>query len=111
MMEASPTNPFPSPTARLALYAPALLMLMLSLPAYSAEPARPADAFVDSMGTNVHTSFGGPYLDGQGLIDAVNYLGFRYVRDIPTSPNRLNALLAGTGAKVCVISQYYWFDS
>jgi hypothetical protein len=73
------------------------------------ERARPADGFVDSMGTNIHTAFGGNYVTNpQGVANVLNDIGIRYVRDIPTTPDRLNALTAATGVKVCVIGQYYW---
>jgi hypothetical protein len=73
------------------------------------ERARLADGFVDSMGTNIHTAFGGNFVTNpQGVADVLNDIGIRYVRDIPTTPDRLNALTAATGVKVCVISQYYW---
>ena len=62
------------------------------------------------MGTNIHAAFGGNFITNpQGVADVINDIGFRYVRDIPTTPDRLNALTAATGVKVCVISQYYWF--
>jgi hypothetical protein len=76
------------------------------------EPARPADGFVDSMGTNIHSAFGGNFVTNpQGVANLLKDIGFRYVRDVPTTPDRLNALTAATGVKVCVISQYYWFGT
>lgn len=78
-------------------------------PARAAEQARAADSFVDSMGINIHAAFPGNSSDRNwnGVIDAVGDLGFRYVRDIPTDPGRLNQLSAATGAKVDVIFQYW----
>jgi hypothetical protein len=89
--------------------ASALVAAATACRAGTAEQARPADGFVDSMGTNIHTAFGGNFISNpQGVANVLNDIGIRYVRDIPTTPNRLNALTAATGVKVCVISQYYW---
>jgi hypothetical protein len=64
------------------------------------------------MGVNIHSAFGGNFITNpQGVANVLNDIGFRYVRDIPTTPDRLNALTAATGVKVCVITQYYYFDS
>lgn len=74
------------------------------------ELARPSDSFVDSMGVNTHAAF--PFVasraDWNRAAAAVGDIGFRYVRDIPDDPVRLNALTAMTGAKVCVIVQSGW---
>jgi hypothetical protein len=79
--------------------------------ARAAEQARPADAFVDSMGINIHAAF--PWSsyaqNWDGVIDAVGDIGFRHVRDIPYNPGNLNALSAATGAQVTVIYQH-WID-
>jgi hypothetical protein len=74
-----------------------------------AETARPADGFVDSMGTNIHSAFGGNFISNpQGVANVLNDIGIRYVRDVPSTPDRLNALTAATHVKVCVIGQYFW---
>ncbi|MDB5324087.1 MAG: hypothetical protein JWN40_5718 [Phycisphaerales bacterium] len=64
------------------------------------------------MGTNIHSAFGGNFTSNpQGVANVLKDIGFRYVRDVPTTPDRLNALTAATGVKVCAISQYYWYGS
>ena len=85
---------------------------LLYVSAGAQEVARSADGFVDTMGVNIHSAFGGNFITNpQGVASVLNDIGFRYVRDIPTTPDRLNALTAATGVKVCVITQYYWYDS
>jgi hypothetical protein len=88
-------------------------LALLTLGAGAAEVARTADGFVDSMGTNIHSAFGGAFITNpQGVADAFNDIGFRYARDIPTTPDRLNALTeAAPNLKLCIISQYLWFGT
>jgi hypothetical protein len=88
-------------------------VVFLAVHAGAAELARPADGFVDSMGTNIHSAFGGAFITNpKGVADAFNDIGFRYARDIPTTPDRLNALTAAApNLKLCIISQYYWFGT
>lgn len=51
-------------------------------PAAAAEPVRPADEFVDSIGVNVHMTYGDTaYRDRDRLIDALSAAGIRHVRD------------------------------
>src|SRR5688572_11606204 len=87
----------------------ALALALLPAPAARpATPARPADAFVDSVGVNVHAYHPDSLYPAnwQAVIDAVGDIGFRYVRDVPYRPDRLNALTAQTGAKVVSIVHY-----
>src|SRR5688572_2044950 len=87
----------------------ALALALLPAPAARpATPARPADAFVDSVGVNVHAYHPDSLYPAnwQAVIDAVGDIGFRYVRDVPYRPDRLNALSAQTGAKVVSIVHY-----
>jgi uncharacterized protein YjiK len=73
-----------------------------------AAPARPADSLVDFIGVNVHSWYPGTMYDQnwQGAIDAIDYIGIRYVRDTPYRVDRLNALTAQTGAKIDAIIHY-----
>ena len=79
----------------------------------ASEVARPADAFVDSIGVNVHAVRGranSPYESWDQVVGVVGDLGIRYVRD-EVEPDgvgtaRLNQLTAQTGAKVALIMQY-----
>jgi hypothetical protein len=67
-----------------ALVPACLLGLALALPSpgVAAEPARPADAFVDSIGVNVHMNYTDTvYRDGDLLIDKLATAGIRHVRD------------------------------
>lgn len=71
------------------------------------EVARPADAVPDSIGVNVHASFyTSAFNNWQGVINAIDDIGIRAVRDHPFDITRLNQLTAATGAKVCAIIQY-----
>jgi len=85
------------------------MLCLAACAANATEQPHASDAFVDSIGVNIHTAFGGNFVTNpQGVANVLNDIGIRYVRDIPTTPDRLNALTAATGVKVCVISQYYW---
>src|SRR5947207_15700072 len=80
----------------------------------NAETAASSDAFVDTMGVNIHAGhylgYGGvAYNNWDGIINAVGDIGFRYVRDHSLEYQRLNQLSAATGAKVIAISE--WQDS
>jgi hypothetical protein len=93
-----------------SLFGVALALLLQAAHVQAAEMARPADAVVDSMGINVHCAFGMYVTNWQAVIDAVHDIGFRTVRDIPYNTDRLNALTAGSGAKLDIITQYGWYD-
>ena len=70
------------------------------------EQAASSDAFVDSIGVNIHAAHTtGPYGDWTGIEQLVSDLGIRNVRDIPDNYTKLNQLSAATGVKIDLIMQ------
>lgn len=60
----------------------AILALVCAADASAAEPVRPADAFVDSIGVNVHMTYTNtPYLDYGRVADRLDEAGIRHVRE------------------------------
>src|SRR5439155_2529811 len=58
------------------------------------------------IGVNVHAAFyDTPYNDWNHVIQVINDLGIRMVRDDPSDVARLNQLTAATGAKIDLIMQ------
>jgi hypothetical protein len=59
-----------------------ILFAALAGPAHAATPVSPADAFVDSIGVNVHMNFTDTaYADSGRLVDSLSGAGIRHVRD------------------------------
>ncbi|MBJ7332788.1 MAG: hypothetical protein JHC95_23030, partial [Solirubrobacteraceae bacterium] len=77
-----PLSPLAVITTAIALAAPAVA---------SAEvrPAKGSGAFVDSIGVNIHSSFGSntPYYDHPKVLNALKSVGIRHVRDGLMTPN------------------------
>src|SRR5688572_20862925 len=73
------------------------------------QPAQQSDAVVDSMGINIHAGtylgYNSPaYVNWNGIIDVVDDIGFRQVRDHGIEVDRLNQLTDATGVKLMAIT-------
>ncbi len=84
-------------STRIALVA--LLVIALAAPRAAAEPARGADAFVESVGVNTHLIDDTAYRDFDAVRAALRELGVRHIRDgicgtCPWQWNRYRALAA-----------------
>src|SRR5690349_14849382 len=68
--------------ASLSTLAVSAAALLASVPAASADTARPADSFVDSVGVNVHLTYGDTAYGNFSLVRRrLDELGVRHIRD------------------------------